>query len=93
MGHFWRANRRHVGLPRIVVLAVCLAIFHSPDNRELRVETQHIQAVRPADAAQQHLAPGTNAIIYVGSQKFGVAESASEIEQIIRDCITNGEAQ
>jgi len=80
--------------PRAFRLAVaCLAIFHSPDNRELRVETQHIQAVRPADAAQQHLAPGTNAIVYVGSQKFGVVESAAEIDQIIKDCITNGEAQ
>ena len=57
------------------------------------METQHIQAVRPADAAQQHLAPGTNAIVYVGSQKFGVVESASEIDQIIKDCLTNGEAQ
>ena len=57
------------------------------------METQHIQAVRPADAAQQHLAPGTNAIVYVGSQKFGVIESASEIDQIIKDCLTNGEAQ
>ena len=80
-------------LTRLVTTAACLAIFHSPDNRELRVETQHIQAVRPADAAQQHVAPGTNAIIYVGSQKFGIVESASEIEQIIRDCITNGEPQ
>jgi len=78
---------------RLVMTMTCLAVFHTPDNRELRVETQHIQAVRPADGAQQHLAPGTNAIIYVGSQKFGVVESASEIEQIIRDCITNGEPQ
>ena len=77
----------------VVAVAACLAIFHSPDNRELRVETQHVQAVRPADAAQQHLAPGTNAIVYVGSQKFGVVESAAEIDQIIKDCITNGEAQ
>jgi hypothetical protein len=78
---------------RIVIAVTCLAIFHSPDNRELRIESQHIAAVRPADAAQQHLAPGTKAIIYVGSQKFGVVESAVEIEQIIRDCITNGEPQ
>ena len=78
---------------RLVTATTCLAIFHSPDNRELRVETQHIQAVRPADAAQQHLAPGTNAIIYVGSQKFGIVESAPEIDQIIKDCLTNGEAQ
>ena len=84
---------RYLRRINVVAAAACLAIFHSPDNRELRVETQHIQAVRPADAAQQHLAPGTGAIIYVGSQKFGVVESAAEIDQIIKDCITNGEAQ
>jgi len=84
---------RYLRRINVVAAAACLAIFHSPDNRELRVETQHIQAVRPADAAQQNLAPGTGAIIYVGSQKFGVVESAAEIDQIIKDCITNGEAQ
>ena len=84
---------RYLRRINVVAAAACLAIFHSPDNRELRVETQHIQAVRPADAAQQNLAPGTSAIIYVGSQKFGVVESAAEIDQIIKDCITHGEAQ
>ena len=84
---------RYLRRINVVAAAACLAIFHSPDNRELRVETQHIHAVRPADAAQQNLAPGTGAIIYVGSQKFGVVESAAEIDQIIKDCITNGEAQ
>ena len=87
MGHLWRFGARHVAA------VTCLAIFHSPDDRELRIESQHIQAVRPADGAQQQLSPGTKAIIYVGSQKFGVVESAPEIEQIIRDCITNGEPQ
>ena len=72
---------------------LCLVIFHSPDNRELRVESQHIAAVRPADAAQQSLAPGTRAILYVGGQKFGVVESPIEIDAIIKDCITNGEPQ
>jgi hypothetical protein len=71
----------------------CLVVLHSPDNRELRIETQHIAVVRPADAAQQSLAPGTKAVLYVGGQKFGVVESPSEIEAIIRDCITNGEPQ
>ena len=78
---------------RLVMTMTCLAVFHTPDNRELRIETQHLQAVRPADAAQQHLAPGTAAILYVGGQKFGVIETTAEIEQIIRDCVTNGEPQ
>ena len=72
---------------------LCLVVFHSPDNRELRIETQHIAAVRPADAAQQSLAPGTKSVLYVGGQKFGVVETPNEIEAIIRDCITNGEPQ
>ena len=69
----------------------CLIILHSPDNRELRIETSHIAAVRPSDAAQQSLAPGTKAIVYVGSQKFGVVEAPSEIDAVIKDCMTNGE--
>jgi len=72
---------------------LCLAIFHSPEGRELRIETQHIAAVRPADAVQQNVAPGTKSILYVGSQKFGVIESLAEIDTIIKDCITNGEPQ
>jgi hypothetical protein len=78
---------------RALSIALCLAIFHSPDGRELRIESQHIAAVRPSDAAQQQLAPGTKAIIYVGSQKFGIVESPTEIDAIIKDCITNGEPQ
>ena len=70
---------------------LCMAILHSPDNRELRIETAHIAAVRPSDAAQQALAPGTRAVLYVGSQKFGVLESPSEIDAIMKDCMTNGE--
>jgi hypothetical protein len=75
------------------VAVACLAIFHSPDNRELRLESQHIAAVRPADAAQTQLAPGTKAIIYVGGQKFGVMETVQEVDSIIKDCLTNGEPQ
>ena len=69
----------------------CLIILHSPDNRELRLETSHIAAVRPADAAQQSLAPGTKSVIYIGGQKFGVLESPGQIDSIIKDCMTNGE--
>ena len=71
----------------------CLIILHSPDNRELRIETQHIAAVRPADNVQHQVAPGTEAIVYVGGQKFGVMENAAEISTLIKDCITNGEPQ
>jgi hypothetical protein len=76
-----------------VIVVACLAIFHSPDGRELRIETQHIAIVRPADAVQQNLAPGTRSILFVGSQKLGVTESPDETTMIMRDCITNGEPQ
>jgi hypothetical protein len=76
-----------------VISVLCLAIFHSPDGRELRIESQHIAAVRPADAAQQSLAPGTKSVLYVGGQKFGVVESPVEVDGIVKDCITNGEPQ
>jgi len=72
---------------------LCLAVFHSPDGRELRIETQHIAIVRPADAVQQNVAPGTKSILYVGSQKLGVVESSDEVSTIMKDCITNGEPQ
>ena len=72
---------------------LCLVVFHSPDGRELRIETQHIAIVRPADAVQQNVAPGTKSILYVGSQKLGVVESIDEIGTLMRDCITNGEPQ
>jgi hypothetical protein len=70
-----------------------LAIFHSPDGRELRIETQHIAIVRPADAVQQNVAPGTKSILYVGGQKLGIVESPDEAAVILRDCLTNGEPQ
>ena len=77
----------------LLAALACLAIFHTPDGRELRVETQHISAVRPADSVQQQVAPGTKAIIYVGSQKFGLVETPAEIDMLVKDCITNGEPQ
>ena len=80
-------------LRKIAMPLVCLAIFHSPDGRELRIETQHISIVRPADAVQQNVAPGTKSILYVGSQKLGIVESPDEAAIIMRDCLTNGEPQ
>jgi len=66
----------------------CLIILHSPDEREMRIESTHIDILRPADAVQQHVAPGTKAIIYVGGLRFGVVESDEEIDTLIKDCLT-----
>jgi hypothetical protein len=54
----------------------------------MRIESTHIDILRPADAVQQHVAPGTKAIVYVGGQRFGVVESAAEIETLVKDCLT-----
>jgi hypothetical protein len=56
----------------------------------MRIESTHIDILRPADAVQQHVAPGTKTIIYVGGQRFGVAESDEEIDTLIKDCLTTG---
>jgi hypothetical protein len=82
-----------VNAVRGIIIIACMAVFHSPEGRELRIETQHLQVVRPADAAQGQLAPGTKSILYVGSQKFGIVETPSQVVEIIRDCMTNGEPQ
>ena len=66
----------------------CLIILHSPDEREMRIESTHIDILRPADVVQQHVAPGTKTIIYVGGQRFGVVESDEEIDTLIKDCLT-----
>jgi hypothetical protein len=68
----------------------CLIVLHSPDNRELQVESQYIEVMRPAEAARQHVTPGTQAILYVGAQRFGVIESIDQINIIIRNCLSGG---
>ena len=67
----------------------CLAIFHSPDGTEIRIETRHIVAVRPADAVKQHLASGTNALIYTSTQTFGVIETVSEVKMLEDECVAD----
>jgi hypothetical protein len=72
---------------RIAIALACLAIFHTPDGFELRVDTRHIAAVRPAAHVKQHLAPGTNSVVYVTTNNFGIVETVDQAQQAIRNCV------
>jgi hypothetical protein len=65
---------------------LCLAIFHVPDGREIRIDTAHVSAIRSAEGFGHHLAPGTRTIISLGSQNYGVTETPDEVEAIIEGC-------
>jgi hypothetical protein len=66
---------------------LCLVIFHSPDGREIRIDTLHVTAIRPAEAVKQHLAEGTRTIIYASGQNFGVIEPVAEVDLMMKNCI------
>ena len=76
------------------VLAIglaCLVIFHAPDGSELDVESNAINAVRPANEVfRGHLAEGTNTVIYIPGQTFAVRESLRQVEEKIKQCDMQG---
>ena len=71
---------------KLLILLSCLAIFHAPDGKELRIDTAHVTAIRSAEAVKHHLTPGTNTIIYVTGQNFGVTETPEVVEDLIENC-------
>ena len=65
----------------------CLVVFHSPDGKDLLIDSRHIAAVRPVEGAiRQHLHPNTRAIIYASTQTFGVVETVDEVNQALNAC-------
>jgi hypothetical protein len=77
----------------LAAIAVCMLAFHSPDGSELLILSDMIRAIKPAVRAyHNHLAPGTNSVIYLGIRPngFGVRETPLQILQIIRDCDAHG---
>jgi len=70
---------------------VCLVVFHSPDGKELRLDNRHISAVRTAENAKQYVTAGVNTIIYVGGEKFGIMETPTEAEYLMRHCVEEEE--
>jgi hypothetical protein len=82
---------------RIAAVAVahfiaCIAIFHTPDGQALSVDTRHITALRTAAHIKEHLAPGTNTVLYVTTKSFGVVETVDQARDAIRNC-TDGTSE
>jgi hypothetical protein len=65
----------------------CMAVFHTPDGGELRIDVRHIAAVRPAASLKTHLAPGTRSVVYVTTNNFGVVETVEQAQWAIHHCI------
>lgn len=65
-----------------LVTALCLVLFHSPDGKELRVETAQIAALKAADHTP-HLPPDTKSVLLAGGQKFAIRETVEQAQQII----------
>jgi hypothetical protein len=70
----------------IVLAAACLITLHDPAGRELTVERAHIALVQPAEEVKHHLAPGTNAVIYLQGKNFGVRETREQVKDMMEDC-------
>jgi hypothetical protein len=70
-----------------IALLWCLAIFHTPDGIEILLDTHHISAIRPAEYAKGHVVAGVNAIISIGSQNYGVSETPSQAQDLLRHCV------
>jgi hypothetical protein len=71
------------------MIAACVLVFHSPDGTELLVQSDTIRVVKPiSDQHREHVAAGTNSVIYTGVRQagFGVVETAAEVFQMVRDC-------
>lgn len=72
-----------------VAIALCMAILHSPGSGgELRVDVNQITVVRPIEAEQkQHVAHGSQSILFAGGQKFAVQETLDQVQDAIHHCI------
>jgi hypothetical protein len=67
-------------------LVPCLAVFHTPDGYEIKIDTK-VTAIRLIHGpVAEHVAKGTHSVIYIGGEKFGVAETPEEVLEIIKDC-------
>lgn len=68
----------------------CLVVFHTPDGKPLTVDTRHIVALKPAHNLKGHVAEGTNTVVYLTAQNFGVTETREQIEHLIHTCSDYG---
>lgn len=65
----------------------CLVIFHSPDGAQLIVDTFHIGSLRPAHSIKEHVAHGTNTLLFVDGKNVGITEDIGVAERLIKDCV------
>jgi hypothetical protein len=72
---------------RLLPTLICLAVFHSPDGKEIRIDSHHIVAVRPADTVKGHLHEGIQTVIYTPGQNFGVTEPLGIVEEVLSECV------
>lgn len=65
---------------------VCLIIVHTPDGKELRLAVEHVSAIRPAEGLHEHVAKGTNSIVFSGGKGYGVIETPAEVAKQLDHC-------
>lgn len=73
----------------IIPSLLCLLVLHSPDGSPLLVFSNSVRVVRPVThhkGVREHVAKNTNAVVYLGFQNFGVAETAAKILLDLRAC-------
>jgi hypothetical protein len=75
-----------------VIIGACIAIFHTPDGQALSVDIRHIAALRPAINVKEHLAAGTNTVLYVSTKTFGITETIDQARSAIHNC-TDGTSE
>lgn len=70
------------------VWGLCLFLqLHSPNGEPFWVRAQAIDAIKPGERHQDHLAKGTHSIIYGQSGKpYAVRETPDAIAKMLNDC-------
>ena len=58
---------------------LCWLLLHSPDRLDFWVSSAAVTGLRPAAHHQDHIAAGTQAIVYVAGHGFGVRETEDEL--------------
>jgi len=81
--------RRHIAM-----LSVCVAVLHSADGNEIRVDVHQIAVQRAAvsEHARRQLHHAVHSVITAGGEKFGVIETLDQIHQAMEHCL-DGEHQ
>jgi hypothetical protein len=73
--------------PVVRAVFFCLLLFHSSDGSPIWISAAAITVLKPAPAHQDHLAKGTQTIIYTSTGKtFGVRELDQDIVGRVNAC-------